>query len=194
MGYYLIVTDAVETEPNYLNGLKNNLPKEFKDRLVIKVKTSKTYDMIETMQREMTKIPNLCEPWLVFDKDQVIGFDELIRKAKTRGINVGWSNPCIEILFLAYFGKSPNISESRVCIKEFSEIYHKLSGKVYEKNNKEIYDDLNKLGDEKKAIEINKNKYVNYEERGILEASKMEGVSVLYKLLSEIKNKVNAKQ
>lgn len=192
MGYYLIVTDAVETEPNYLNGLKNSLPKEFKDRLVIKVKTSKTYDMIETMQSEMAKIPNLCEPWLVFDKDQVVGFDELINKAKRKEMNVGWSNPCIEILFLAYFGKSPNISESRVCIKEFSDFYYRLSGKIYEKNSKKIYDELNKLGDEKKAIEINKIKYDSYEENGIAKPSKMEGVSALYKLLAEINNKIKA--
>lgn len=191
MGYYLIVTDAVETEPNYLNGLKNSLPKEFKDRLVIKVKTSKTYDMIETMQSEMAKIPNLCEPWLVFDKDQVVGFDELINKAKRKEMNVGWSNPCIEILFLAYFGKSPNISESRVCIKEFENEYSKLLNKKYKKNNKEIYKELVKHGNEKSAVDIMERKYEECLKNCMRDPSKMNGVSMVYRLVKEIVGKVN---
>lgn len=36
-------------------------------------------------------------PWIVFDRDQVQGFDEIIAKAEREGIQVGWSNPCFEI-------------------------------------------------------------------------------------------------
>ena len=31
-------------------------------------------------------------PWIVFDRDQVQGFDEIIAEAVSKGIQVGWSN------------------------------------------------------------------------------------------------------
>ena len=37
LGYYLIVTDTEETEKNYFEGLRDSIPSELKDRLVIKV-------------------------------------------------------------------------------------------------------------------------------------------------------------
>ena len=37
LGYYIILTDADETEKNYLNGLQRSLPKELQGRLVIRV-------------------------------------------------------------------------------------------------------------------------------------------------------------
>ena len=37
LGYYLIVTDTKETEKNYFEGLRDSIPAELKDRLVIKL-------------------------------------------------------------------------------------------------------------------------------------------------------------
>ena len=42
LGYYIILTDADETEKNYLNGLQRSLPKELQGRLVIRVIKTKT--------------------------------------------------------------------------------------------------------------------------------------------------------
>ena len=42
LGYYLIVTDAEETEKNYFEGLKNSIPSDIRDRIVIKVEKAKT--------------------------------------------------------------------------------------------------------------------------------------------------------
>ena len=152
--YYYIVTDAVETEPNFLNGIKDNLSDKVKGRLVIKVKTSKTYDMVDTILNDVSKSPIVYDPWIVFDRDQVKEFDLIIDKAKKYGVNIGWSNPCIEILFLAYFGKSPSINDQKDCIREFENEYSKRTGKKYLKNNKEIYKELVENGDEKLAIRV----------------------------------------
>ena len=190
LGYYYIVTDAVETEPNYLNGIKNTLPDRVKGRLVIKVKSSKTYDMVETILNDISKSPIVYDPWIIFDRDQVKEFDQIIDRAEKYRINVGWSNPCIEILFLAYFEKSPNTNNSQDCIKEFAKAYNNKVGKKYEKNNKNIYNDLIKNGNEKLAINICKKKYAKYLNEGIEIPSKMIGVSLVYKLLEEIGDKV----
>ena len=48
-------------------------------------------------------------PWIVFNRDQVQGFDEIIAEAVSKGIQVGWSNPCFEIWMYAYFGSMPAI-------------------------------------------------------------------------------------
>ncbi len=42
LGYYFIVTDTKETEQNYMYGLRDSIPKNYKGKLVIKViKTKK---------------------------------------------------------------------------------------------------------------------------------------------------------
>ena len=48
-------------------------------------------------------------PWIVFDRDQVIEFDQIIAEAEKKDIQVGWSNPCFEIWMYAYFGAMPVI-------------------------------------------------------------------------------------
>ncbi len=52
---------------------------------------------------------------IVFDRDQVKDFDEIIRLAEKNDINAGWSNPCFEIWMFAYFGEMPTIKESYIC-------------------------------------------------------------------------------
>ena len=37
LGYYLIITDTEETEKNYFNGLREALPADIKENIVIKV-------------------------------------------------------------------------------------------------------------------------------------------------------------
>lgn len=191
LGYYYIVTDAVETEPNFFNGIKENLPDEIKGRLIIKVKSSKTYDMVDTILNETSKRPIMYDKWIVFDRDQVKEFDELILKARKFEINVGWSNPCIEILFLAYFGKSPSIDDQKDCIREFENEYSKKVGKKYLKNNIGIYKELVENGDERLAISTIKRKHDEYIKSDIKKPSEMKGVSMVYKLLEEIGVKIS---
>ena len=47
LGYYLIFTDTRETEKNYLDGLKQFLPVEIRDNIVIKVKKTSTDNLIQ---------------------------------------------------------------------------------------------------------------------------------------------------
>ena len=191
LGYYIIVTDGKETEPNFINGIKNQLNDDIKNRVVIKIKTKHTKDLIDFTLQELTKSPNYAEPWIVFDKDEVTDFDELIYKAQNKDINVAWSNPCIEILFLAYFGKNPTMGNQKECIAKLEEVYKKETNIKYEKNEKKIYEILNEYGDESKAIEIMDRKYkeyTEYTENETIKPSKMKGVSMVYKLIKKIKN------
>lgn len=104
LGYYLIVTDTEGTERCFFAGLHQSLPEEVRNKLVIKVVETKTRSMIDKCLELTAYEAQYRIPWIVFDRDQVIGFDEIISEAEKKGIQVGWSNPCFEIWMYAYFG------------------------------------------------------------------------------------------
>jgi hypothetical protein len=97
LGYYLVVTDTEATERCYFQGLHKELPKEVQNKLVIKVVETKTRAMIDKCLAMTAYDAQYRIPWIVFDRDEVKDFDEIIKEAESFGIRVGWSNPCFEI-------------------------------------------------------------------------------------------------
>ena len=87
-------------------------------------------------------------PWIVFDRDQVQGFDEIIAEAVSKGIQVGWSNPCFEIWMYAYFGSMPAIQDSWTCCSDFGRVYETKIGQKYSKADELMYGKLCKVGDD----------------------------------------------
>lgn len=104
MGYYLVVTDTEATERCYFTGLHNSLPLDVQHKLVIKVVETKTQNLIQKCLELTAYEAQYRIPWIVFDRDEVIDFDKIIKEAKREGIHVGWSNPCFEIWMYTYFG------------------------------------------------------------------------------------------
>lgn len=86
-----------------------------KDRLIIKVEKAKTVELVEKALDLLGKESQYRIPWIVFDRDQVRDFNEIIWTAEKNGVHVGWSNPCFEIWMYAYFGEMPAIRESFIC-------------------------------------------------------------------------------
>lgn len=191
LGYYLIVTDTEATERCYFNGLHNSLNDKVKDKLVIKVVETKTHNLIDKCLELMAYEAQHRTGWIVFDRDQVKDFDEIIKKAEKADINVGWSNPCFEIWLHAYFGSMPSIKESWACCSKFGDIYEKKTGQKYSKADSDLYDKLIRYGDEKKALQIAENRLEAHLENGSNIPSKMYPASNVYKLVREIKDKAN---
>lgn len=133
LGYYLIVTDTEGTERCFFTGLHQSLPEEVKNKLVIKVVETKTRSMIDKCLELTAYEAQYRIPWIVFDRDQVIGFDEIISEAEKKGIQVGWSNPCFEIWMYTYFGAMPAIQDSWTCCSEFGRVYESKTGQKYSK-------------------------------------------------------------
>lgn len=102
LGYYLIVTDTKCTEKAYFEGLRYSLPKEIMNNISLKVVEAPTKDLIDICLETKSKEVQNRIPWIVFDRDKVPDFDVLIRQAENNGINVAWSNPCLEVWFFAY--------------------------------------------------------------------------------------------
>lgn len=192
LGYYYVFTDTRKTEKNYLLGLKESLPPELRNRLVIKITKSKTENLLESCLNQAALEPQYGEPWIVFDRDRVVKFDEIIKTAQEKGINVGWSNPCIEVWFEAYFGLMQSDYESKSCCKRFSQIFQNNTGKEYDKADKNLYYYLNLYGDEKQAIITAEKRYCNHEKSKIIKPSQMCPGTTLHRLIAQIREKTES--
>lgn len=155
LGYYLIVTDTDETEKNYFEGLRDSIPPDIREHIVIHVEKAKTtYNLVgRTMELYGAQAQQRI-PWIVLDRDEVKDFDGIIRQAEEYGIHTGWSNPCFEIWMLAYFGEMPNLQDSVSCCSRFSDRFEKITGQKYRKNDHDIYRKLNESGDFKTAFRL----------------------------------------
>ncbi|MCD7883626.1 MAG: RloB family protein [Lachnospiraceae bacterium] len=190
MGYYLVVTDTEATERCYFTGLHDSLPENVKKKLVIKVIETKTQNLIQKCLEMTAYEAQYRIPWIVFDRDQVQNFDQIIRDAKKAGINVGWSNPCFEIWMYAYFGSMPVIQESWVCCSRFGELYKTRTGQDYSKSDADMYKRLCEFGDEEKALKLAEDKYEQCIREGKRLPSEMFPATMVYELVGEIKRKV----
>ena len=188
LGYYLIITDTKETERCYFNGLHKDFPEEIQKKLIVKVVDTKTPKLIDACLKEMTYLSQYSIPWIVFDRDQVKNFDEIVEEANKKNINVGWSNPCFEIWLYTYFGQMPPIQESKKCCSRFGELYQAKTGIAYKKEDKDIYQRLKKYGDETKAFSIAKQRHDRAKEEYKL-PSEMCPCTTVYKLVEEIREK-----
>ena len=193
LGYYLIITDTEKTEENYFTGLRNSIPVDLQNRLVIKVAKTKTENLVETTQRLAALHPQYCQPWIVFDRDRVPNFNEIIQCAEKEEIHVGWSNPCVEIWFFAYFGTIPSsVNESTVCCQRFRELFQRKLNREYDKVEENIYELLCRAGDEEKAIEIAEKRLQSCcsDKKG--KPSEMYSCTTVHHLVREIRTKTSS--
>ena len=190
LGYYLIVTDTEATERCFFTGLHQAMPKDVRNKLVIKVIETKTRTMIDKCMELMAYDAQYRIPWIVFDKDQVQGFDDIIAEAVNKGIHVGWSYQCFEIWMYAYFGSMPAIQDSWTCCSDFGRVYENKTGQKYSKADEQMYGKLSKAGDEEKAIQIAQYKLEQCIREGKTKPSEMCPCTTVHELVGEINGKV----
>ena len=193
-GAYLIVTDAEKTEKNYFEGIKNIIPDNLKNDLQIKIYSNKALSkIIDFAAEERNKDERFRDIWLVFDRDEVKNFDKLIEEAKENKMNVGWSNPYFEIWLMSYFQLPKNIEDSQKCCESFEKIFKENTGKKYKKSEEKIYNILCENGNENKAIQRAREKYYQVRKE-YSQPSKMIGCTTIYKLVEELKKKMEMKK
>ncbi|WP_330367525.1 RloB family protein [Butyrivibrio sp. AE3006] len=189
MGYYLIVTDTEGTERCYFTGLHQSLPENIRKNIVIKVEETKTRKLIDRCLELTAYDAQYRSPWIVFDRDQVETFDDIIKEAESKGINVGWSNPCFEIWMYAYFGSMPAIDNSWTCCTKFGQLYETKTNQEYSKSDESLYKKVHDNGDEEKAIQIAEQKLQQCIRDGKTIPSEMCPCTTVHKLIGEIRDK-----
>lgn len=193
--HYLVVTDAKGTERHYLNGLKKSLPADQQNKLAIRVvQIDNPADFIA----QCKKINNLDlgykerryknHTWIVFDYDERPEFDKIIEDSLEEGFSVGWSNPCIEVWFSAYFGELCGETSSQCCQDRFKSMFTQRTRCTYTKGDEMIYGRLSTKGDEMGAIERAEKKYQEHKGNGITSPSKMCPCTSLHLLIKEIRD------
>ena len=188
--HYIVVTDTTATERNFLEGLRQALPRDIQKKICIKVHNVNTPKMIEKCKEFSAEHPQYCRRWIVFDKDQVPNFDEIIDKAMRCGTSVGWSNPCFEIWLYAYFGKMPTFNSSQQCCKQFGTEYMNQTGQPYVKSEKMLYKKLYDNGDEKTALRIAALRLTQQSNTIKTKPSEMDSTTTVHKLVDEIRSNV----
>lgn len=193
MGYYLVVTDTEATERCFFDGLHDSLPTDMQKKLVIKVVETKTQNLIQKCLEMTVYDAQYRIPWIVFDRDQVMNFDQIIKEAEKVGIHVGWSNPCFEIWMFAYFGNMPAIHDSWVCCSKFGELYKNKTGQSYSKADPDMYKRLVECGEEENALAVATQKYQQCLRDGKTIPSEMCPATRVHELVREIRRKTTPK-
>ena len=193
LGYYVVVTDTKATEKNYLYGFRDSIPSALRDRLVIKVSNAPIHELLERCLEISATEPQYRKPWIVFDRDEVFNFDKIIKEAEKQGVEVGWSNPCVEVWFQAYFGEMSMYQTSTQCNAGFEKIFKDKTGQVYNKAASDNYQKLSRHGDEDKAIEIAESKF-RQQCKKYDSPSKMLSTTTLHHLIDEIKEKIKTEE
>ena len=190
LGYYFIVTDTKETEQNYMYGLRDSIPQELQGKLVIKVIKTRTKNLVEEALNLASLNPQYGEIWIIFDRDQVQNFDDIISEALSKDVKVGWTNPCIEEWFSAYFGTMPTYNGSVDCCEGFEQIFERKARQKYIKSDPAIYEKLNRFGNEKEAIQLAAQKMHEHIMNGKGKPSEMCPGTTVHLLVDEIKSKI----
>jgi hypothetical protein len=174
--YYLIVCEGEETEPNYFEGLKQDLPNGVLTSYQIDVegKGRNTQSLLNEALRLKTEYEkNLSRPvdrlWVVFDRDSFTpqNFNTAIQRCENSNIGCAWSNQAFELWYLLHFYYYEN-AISRIDFKGLIEDSLKpfLGGEFrYEKNSKQMYALLKEYGSQEDAIRNSKRLMERFEGR-----------------------------
>lgn len=145
---YLIVCEGKETEPKYINGLKEAIQQKCKnsvDVFIPKIEIKGTGLNTNTLVEHTAKFVNqstkiYAKVFILFDKDNYTDkqFDTAVKGCKDKLIAI-WSNPCIEVFLLAHFTTVNRTMTTKQAQKELDKIFKRKYGINYQKNNENIY-------------------------------------------------------
>jgi len=186
---YVIVTDGEKTEKNYFLGLKESLQED--TPVILKIQTVANADKLIEKGKIYRANYNLFQDynptiiWIVFDRDRVMNFDEIINEAKRNKFSVAWSNPCIEEWFWAYFEELGSNNDSTRTNESFKILFKTKTDKQYKKNMEDIYKILREYGDEEKAILRAERKLRSYLSNDTNKPSEMYSATTIFELVKE---------
>jgi hypothetical protein len=195
--YYLIVCEGEKTEPNYFEGLKEDLPKAVLTTCHIDIQG--TGRNTQSLVDEALRLKSLYEQeynrtidnlWVVFDRDSFSAndFNNAINRCQNSNpkIRCAWSNEAFELWYLLHF-HFYNHSMSRRHYQEAIEQNlrtHLGNGYQYQKNSTEMYTLLKQHGNLEDAIRNAKQLMGNFE--GRQDYANHNPCTIVYMLIEEL--------
>ena len=188
---YLIICEGKQTEPNYFNGLKQEINKKYGNKVEVLIPSidikgtgMNTESLVKYTQKTVNHANKVYgQVWVVFDKDDYSEeqFDSAI---KSCDYNVAWSNPNFEVWLLAHFKKiTRQISKEKV-LEELDKEFEKNKLGKYTKNDENIFEKASREGKLHTAIKNCEN-MEKLDKDG--QASKRNPMTRVYKLVAGLK-------
>lgn len=152
--YFLIVTEGEKTEPNYFKGLIKQLPEHLVEVEIIG-EGANTISVVEAAidkrkeKEQQVLQPKYDEVWTVFDRDDFPAkrFNGAIQLATSEDIKLAYSNEAFELWYILHF----QYLDAAISRSRYIKILKDILGN-YQKNDTQMYQVLQKKGDEARAI------------------------------------------
>jgi len=148
---YLIVCEGKQTEPNYFNGLKQEINKKYGTKVDLLIPNieirgtgKNTKDLVNYTKKYVNHSNKIYgEIWVVFDKDDYNDkqFDEAIKNCE---YNVAWSNPNFELWLLSHLKKIDRYISKENILYELEKEFNKQGLGHYKKNDEKIFEKITK--------------------------------------------------
>lgn len=148
---YLIVCEGKQTEPNYFNGLKQEINKKYGTKVDLLIPNieirgtgKNTKDLVNYTKKYVNHSNKIYgEIWVVFDKDDYNDkqFDEAIKNCE---YNVAWSNPNFELWLLSHLKKIDRYISKENILDELEKEFNKQGLGHYKKNDEKIFEKITK--------------------------------------------------
>jgi hypothetical protein len=195
--YYLIVCEGEATEPNYFEGLKQDLPNGVLTAYQIDIEGTgrNTQSLIDEairlkMEYEKNTTRSVDNLWVVFDKDSFAAndFNNAINRcaASQPVIKCAWSNEAFELWYLLHFHYYQNGMSRQQYQSLIEDNLKPFLGQEYryEKNSEEMYDILKEYGSIDDAIRNAERLAENYE--GRQDYANHNPCTMVWKLVEEL--------
>jgi hypothetical protein len=195
--FFLIVCEGEETEPNYFESLKDDLPKGVLDVCDVKIKGTgnntaslvrKAMNLRKKWETELNK--PIDKLWIVFDKDSFSdqSFNSAIQTclANNPDVDCAWTNEAFELWYLLHFHYY-NTGISRKQYQTLIEENFKKKGLndyTYKKNSVEMYSLLKTYASRESAIRNAMNLVKIY--TGQQNYSSQNPCTMVHKLVAEL--------
>ncbi len=150
---YLIICEGKQTEPNYFNGLKQEINRKYGKKVEVLIPNidikgtgRNTTDLVKYTQKYVNYSNKVYgQVWVVFDKDDYS--DEQFNQAiKNCDYNVAWSNPNFELWLLSHLKRvSRTISKDEI-LDGLDKEFQKNGLGTYKKNDDKIFEKVTKDG------------------------------------------------
>lgn len=150
--YHLIVTEGIETEPNYLNGLKHHINRVFRERIHLEICGSgcNTTGVFDLAKKLAENNPNgYKHVWVVYDTDdfpaeKINSVPALCKNQSTSECQYHaiWSNQCIELWFLLHFSYMHSNLHRYEYYEKLDTYFESMSFGKYSKNRQDIFNVL----------------------------------------------------
>ena len=195
--FFLIVCEGEATEPNYFEGLKQDLPNGVLTAYQIDIEGTghNTQSLVDEALRlkavyEKDATRTIDKLWVVFDRDSFAASDfnnAITRCAQSNPIiGCAWSNEAFELWYLLHFHYYQNAMNRKQFQGLIEDNLRPLIGDSfrYEKNSKEMYALLKEHGNLENAIRNAKELTKAYDGRH--DYANHNPCTMVYKLIEEL--------